>query len=407
MAASPPNAELGLHEHVSRGDESVRQRLLGRATRLVPVLKERAARTEALRQMPPETLRDLVASELIRIGNPRRYGGHGVDLDLGHEVAWELGRGCGSTAWCYSLWTVHNWWLGHFSEKAQEEFFAGGPDALFSSGLNPARGKGEPVDGGFQISGRWSFSSGCDAASWAMVAISGPEPEGLIWLLIPRADYEIVDTWFASGMRGTGSKDVIVKDVFVPAHRALDPNRAGDGDWTGWELHQRPSYRVPLRCLTGWDLAAPLVGVAQGAVDEFAARLRGTSGFGRTADSVALQMRLAEASAEVDAARLIHRNSVGEMLDKAARGEAFTELDRARYRRDKAFLSRLCLQAVNRLFEASGAGAVLESDPIQRFHRDAHAAAHHVALGWDGAAENFGRVALGLEPLPPPWAPRR
>jgi 3-hydroxy-9,10-secoandrosta-1,3,5(10)-triene-9,17-dione monooxygenase len=208
-------------------------------------------------------------------------------------------------------------------------------------------------------------------------------------------------------MRGTGSKDVIVKDVFVPAHRALDPNRAGDGDWTGWELHQRPSYRVPLRCLTGWDLAAPLVGVAQGAVDEFAARLDGTSGFGRTADSVALQLRLAEASAEVDAARLIHRNSVREMFDKAARGEVFTELDRARYRRDKAFLSRLCLQAVNRLFEAGGAGAVLEADPIQRFHRDAHAAAHHVALGWDAAAENFGRVALGLSPSPPPWAPRR
>jgi alkylation response protein AidB-like acyl-CoA dehydrogenase len=379
---------------------NLREELLRRASQLVPVLKERAARTEKLRQIPPETVHDLVSSGLIRIGNPERYGGHAVDVDVAHEVGWELGRGCGSSAWCYSLWTVHNWWLGHFSEKAQEEFFASGPDTLFSSGLNPAGGKAEPVDGGLRISGRWGFSSGCDPATWAMVAIPGPGPNGLIWLLIPRSDYDIVDTWFASGMRGSGSKDVVVKDAFVPAHRALDPNRAGDGDWTGWEVHRRLSYRVPLRCLTGWDLVAPIVGIAQGAVDEFAARLRGTSGPGRTADSVAAQLRLAEASAEVDAARTLHRHDIREMLDKAARGDEFTEGDRARYRRDKAFVAKLSVQAVNRLFEASGARAVLESEPMQRFHRDAHGASHHAALSWDVAAEQFGRHALGLGPGP-------
>jgi 3-hydroxy-9,10-secoandrosta-1,3,5(10)-triene-9,17-dione monooxygenase len=374
--------------------------LFRRAGQLVPVLQERAARTEELRQIPPETVRDLTASGLIRIGNPERYGGHGLDLDIAHEVAWELGRGCGSTAWCYSLWTVHNWWLGHFPEKAQDEFFADGPDTLFSSGLNPAGGRAEQVDGGVRVSGRWSFSSGCDAASWVMVAVPGPEPNGLRWLLLPRADCDIVDTWFASGMRGSGSKDVVVKDAFVPAHRVLDPNRAGDGDWTGWELHRRLSYRAPLRCLTGWDLVAPVVGMAQGAVDDFIVRLRGTSGPGRTADSVALQLRLAEAAAEVDGARTIHRRATREMLDKAARGEAFTEADRARYRRDKAFVAKLSVQAVNRLYEASGAHAVLDSAPIQRFHRDAHAASHHAALGWDIAAEQFGRQALGLALTP-------
>jgi len=383
----------------------MREELLGRASRLVPVLKERAARTEQLRQIPAETVKDLIASGLIRIGNPSHYGGHGVDLDVAHAVAWELARGCGSAGWCYSLWTVHNWWLGHFPERAQEEFFATGPDTLFSSGLNPARGKAEPVDNGFRVSGRWSFSSGCDAATWVMVAVPGAGPDGLIWLLLPRSDYEIVDTWFASGMRGTGSKDIVIKDVFVPTHRALDPNRAGDGDWTGWELHRRPSYRAPLRCLTGWDLAAPLIGIAQGAVDEFASRLRGTSGPGRTAESVPMQLRLAEASAEVNAARTIHEQDIREIIEKGMRGETFTELDRARYRRDKGFLSRLCVQAVNRLFEASG--AVLESDAIQRFHRDAHGASHHTALVWDAAAENFGRVALGLAPSPSPILPRR
>jgi 3-hydroxy-9,10-secoandrosta-1,3,5(10)-triene-9,17-dione monooxygenase len=369
--------------------------LLGRAAQLLPLLRERAAHTEQLRQIPPETVKDLVSSGLVRIGTPPRYGGHGVDIDTGHAVAWELGRACGSTAWCCSLWIVHNWWLGHFPAQAQDDFFASGPDTLSSTCLNPMGGTAEPVSGGFRVSGRWSFSSGCDASTWAMVAVPGARPGTLLWLLLPRGDYTIVDTWFASGMRGTGSNDIVVRDMFVPGHRVLDPDRAGDHDRTGWELHQRPSYRVPLRLLTGWDLAAPLVGIAQGAVDEFTARLRATSGPGRTAESVPLQLRLAEAAAEVDAARTLHRTAVGEMVARAAADETFTELDRARYRRDKAFVARLCVQAVNRLFEGGGARAIVDSEPLQRFHRDAHAASHHAALGWDVAAEAYGKQALG------------
>jgi 3-hydroxy-9,10-secoandrosta-1,3,5(10)-triene-9,17-dione monooxygenase len=369
--------------------------LLRRASELLPVLRERAARAEQLRRLPPESVKDLVSSGLVRIGTPRRYGGNGLDIDAGHAVVWELGRACGSTAWCCSLWIVHNWWLGHFSERAQDDFFASGPDTLASTCLNPAGGTAEPVTGGFRVSGRWSFSSGCEASSWGMVSVSGPGAGTLRWLLLPREDYEIVDTWFASGMRGTGSQDIVVRDTFVPAHRVLDPDRAGDTDRTGWLLHQRPSYRVPLRLLVGWDLAAPLVGIAQGAVDEFTARLRGTTGPGRTADSVPLQLRLAEASAQVDAARTIHQRTVRELVDRAAAGATFTELDRARYRRDKAFVARLCVQAVDRLFEGGGARAIVEADPLQRFHRDAHGASHHAALGWDVAAEAYGREALG------------
>jgi 3-hydroxy-9,10-secoandrosta-1,3,5(10)-triene-9,17-dione monooxygenase len=375
-----------------------RQDVLRTAAELVPVLKERAARTEQLRRLPSETVQDLMASGLIRIGNPRRYGGNGLEVDVAYEVAWELGRGCGSTAWCYALWTVHNWWIGHFPERAQDDLFATGPDTVFSSGLNPTRGKAEPVSGGCRVSGRWSFSSGSDVASWMMVATPGAGRGSLMWHLLPRSDVEIVDTWFASGMRGSGSNDVIVKEAFVPAYRAIDPNRAGDGDWTGWELHQRLSYRVPLRAMTGWDLSAPVVGIAQGAVDEFTARVRESTTPGRNAESSALQLRLAEASAEVDAARALQRHDVCELLDKAARGEAPTEADRARYRRDKAYVAKLCVQAVNRLFEGSGARAVMDSEPIQRFHRDAHAASHHAALSWDVWAEQFGRQAFGLGP---------
>jgi alkylation response protein AidB-like acyl-CoA dehydrogenase len=380
-------------------DTSVsREELRRRTSELVPILKERAARTEQLRQIPPETVQDLVASGLIRLGNPPRYGGLDVEYDAAFDVSWELGRACGSTAWCYSLWTVHNWWVGHFPEQGQEEFFASGPDTLASSVLNPGRGKAEPVPGGFRISGHWSFSSGCDAASWAMVGVLSAN--GLLWALLPRPDYDILDTWFTSGMCGTGSKDIVIRDAFVPAHRTIDPGRAGDGEWTGWELHKRLSYRLPLRCMTGWDLLAPLIGIAQGAVDEFTARLRGTSGPGRTADSVLVQVRLAEAAVEVDAARELHRYSIREILEKAERREKFTHLDRARYRRNKNFAARLCVQAANRLFEASGGHTILESEAIQRCHRDANAASHHQGLSWDAAAEEFGRQALGLPPGP-------
>jgi alkylation response protein AidB-like acyl-CoA dehydrogenase len=380
---------------VTHGAAGTRVEALGRAAALVPVLKARVPRTEQLRQIPAETVRDLAASGLIRIGNPERHGGAGLDVDTVHEIGWELGRGCGSTAWCYSLWATHNWWLGHFPERVQEEFFAGGPDTLFSSGLNPLGGTAKAVDGGFRVSGRWSFSSGCDAAAWVMVAC-GESREQMTWLMLPGADYEIADTWFSSGLCGSGSKDIVVRDAFVPAHRAADPARAGDGDWTGWELHKRVSYRAPLRVLAGWDLAAPIIGIARGAVDEFTAQLHRASGPGRSGDWVPLQLRLAEASAEVDAARALQRADIREILDRAASGETFTPLDRARYRRDKAFAVKLAAQAVNRLFEASGARAIMASEPMQRHHRDAHSASRHAALGWDVAAEEFGRQALAV-----------
>lgn len=173
--------------------------------------------------------------------------------------------------------------------------------------------------------------------------------------------------------------------------------RSGDGDWTGWEIHGQARYRVPIPSLLGWDLVAPGVGIGQGMVDEFTAQLTGTSGPGRTADSEAVQIRLAEASAEVDAARLLMKHNVREMLEQGKRGEPFTLIQRARYRRDKAFVVGLCLRAVNRLFDLSGGHSLFDSVPLQRYHRDIQAVAHRDGLTMDLAGEQYGRVALGLE----------
>lgn len=373
------------------------EELLRRASNMVPVLKERAARTEELRRVPDESVQDIFSSGLYRIGVPQRFGGIDVDYGLILEAGALLGSGCASTAWCYSLWSAHAWLVGHWPLEAQQDVFGNGPDVLCSSSLNPGRRCTlEKTAGGFRLSGRWEFSSGCDSAAWIMLGADGPD--GRLWLLVPRSDYEILDTWFVSGLRGTGSDDIVVEDAFVPDARVLDPEKAGDGDWTGWELHQNDRYRIPVPVLLGWDLVAPIVGIAMGMIEEFTTRFIGTSGPGRTAESGGVQLRLSQASAEVDAARALLRDDIREIFNKAHGGERFSILERARFRRDKAFVTQLCLRAINGLFDLSGGHALFDSAPLQRYHRDAQAVAHRDGLIMDLGGLQYGRVALGLEP---------
>ena len=377
-----------------------RTELLQRAAALVPALADRAAQAEQQRQIPAATIADFKSAGLMRIGAPDRFGGAGLDCDTIFEAAAELGRGCGSSAWCFAVWSIHNWVMGHFPEQAQEEYFAGSPETLSSSAYNPSGAKATPVDGGYRVSGRWDFSSGCDAAVWATLGALGPT--GPLWLLIPSTDYVIDDTWHVAGLRATGSKDIVIEAAFVPAHRVMEIRYLAEAQTVGWELHRRPSYRAPLMTLLPFTLASPVLGMAQGAVESFAAQLsaRRTPTGGTMADSVANHLRLAESSAEVDTARLLMRHDYCEILERAARGEMPPPVDRARYRRDHAYMTRLCVRAIDRLFEAAGGHALYDDNPLQRFYRDAHAASHHTALVWDAPAELYGRVVLGLE-LPP------
>ena len=369
--------------------------LMRRASAMLPALKERAARTEELRRLPEETVADLLASGLYRIGVPIRYGGLDVDYALALDVAAELGRACPATAWCYGLWAAHAWLVGYWPEPAQEEVFGSNPDALCSSSLNVGRSTCTPADSGYRLTGRWEFSSGCDAASWLMLGVPGIGERN--WALVPRGDYTIVDTWFVSGLKGSGSKDIVVEDLFIPAHRILDVTTAGNGNWTGWELHRQSRYRVPIPALLGWDLVAPMLGIAQGMLDEFIAKTAGTAGAAKSADAPAVHIRLSQAAAEIDAGKALMDRDVRETLDRAEAGQTFTMLERAKYRRDKAYVTQLCLQAVNRIFDISGGHGLFESDPLQRFHRDAHAVAHRDTLIMDLGGQEYGRVVLGLD----------
>ena len=378
---------------------TTREELVERASAMVPALQAGALATEKRRQPLPENIAALQAAHLIRAAQPERYGGLGLDFDVVFEVAAELGRGCGSTAWCYSIWASHNWLLALFPEAAQDEYWADTPDTLSSTSFNPARSQATAAPGGYRLSGHWDFSSGSDAAAWALLIANGPE--GLLMLLLPRPDYTILDTWFVSGLKGTGSKDIVVEDAFVPEHRAVPVKDLREATSPGRKLHDTPNQRIPQQCILPFTLASPIIGMARGAVETFEERLR----HGASArDSSPLtgvasyHLRLGEAAAEVWAAQAILRQDCQEIMARARRDEQPSIDDRARYRRDQAYVARLSVRAIDRLFEASGGHGLFDANAMQRFHRDAHAAAHHVGIAWDVMAEQYGRIRAGLEP---------
>jgi alkylation response protein AidB-like acyl-CoA dehydrogenase len=376
-----------------------RDELLGRARALVPALAVRALDAEQRRQIPEQTVRDLWESGLLLAGRPERFGGQPVDFDTLMEVAAVLGEGCGSTAWCYAVWVNHNWLVGLYADPAQQEFYGTAPDVLASSAFNPMGGKVGPAADGYTLHGRWDFSSGADAASWALLGGVTPDA-GPGLFLVPRSRYRIQDTWFVSGLEGTGSKDVVIEEpVFVPSTHFVSYAAAGAGASPGRELSDRPSYRVPMYSILPWTLVAPLIGIAQGAVDGFRDQCRGRlAQVPDSWDPAPALARLAEAAAETDCARLLMVDHLREAIARGAGGAAFPLADRVRYRRDYAFAAGLAVRAVTRLFEASGGHALYREIPIQRHFRDVHAGSHQVAIVWDTAAQSWGRVQVGLQP---------
>jgi 3-hydroxy-9,10-secoandrosta-1,3,5(10)-triene-9,17-dione monooxygenase len=373
-----------------------RDELLERAEALVPVLAERARETERLRRIPDETVRDLREAGLVRLANPERFGGYGLDYDTVLEVTAVLGRGCGSTAWCYSVWSSHNWLLGMYPLPAQEEYFGESPDVLSSSSFAAGDRQLEPTQGGYLIRGTWSFSSGADAAQWVMIGANHPQ-QGPGLCVVPRSEYCIDDNWFVSGLKGTGSKNIVVDTpTFVPEHRFLSYASMTAADTPGRLLHERASYRVPLYAVLSYTLAWPIIGMADGAVREFERRLVGrASRDGRAlADSASLQVLVAESATDVACAYALARQDLAEILDRGRREEPLSQLEVARTRSNQAYVARLALRATNRLFEVSGAHGLFETSAIQRFHRDVNAGSHQTALNWYANAEEYGRGRL-------------
>ncbi len=380
-------------------DEAVR-----RARALAPALRERADRAESERQMEKDTLADLHRAGLFRFHQPRRWGGMELPFVAIFDVPFEIARGCASTAWNVANLGIHHWMLALYDERAQAEIWGPDPDALIASGIAYPQGNGRRVDGGFVVSGFWNFSSGVDPATWNMLAVTVRDGDRVVdhrMCLVPRGEYEIVDDWHVVGMRSTGSKSVRAKDVFVPEYRALCMYLARGGtEFPGAGTNRNPLYRIPLSALGSHCLAAAGVGNAQAAVDLTigAIKERSTNYTGlRMRDFQAVQLRVARAAAQVDAARLSIRTDCLDAERIAQEGRAPTLEEKLRFKRNVAWAMEQCTEAIDSLHALAGANGIYDRYPIQRLFRDQHALSAHIGFSWDAQAGPWALVAMGGE----------
>ncbi|HWE73497.1 MAG TPA: acyl-CoA dehydrogenase family protein [Stellaceae bacterium] len=379
--------------------------LVTRARLLVPVLRQRAAETEKLRRLPDATVADLQEAGLFRLFQPARCGGTEAPLRAFIDIGGTLGRGCGSTSWVYNNLVVHNWMLGYWPAQMQDEIWNADPQALIGSSFVFPGGRAERAAGGYRLSGKWPFSSGIDASSWMMLAApvnsadgKAPEPR---FFVVPKSDYRAIDNWHAMGLAGTGSKDVVVDNIFVPEHRTLSAADGKGGPHPGSKENPGALYKLPWYALFGFVNGATALGIAQGAVEEFIAvtRARVATATGRQlAELATMQLRVAEAATQVDAAETLMLKDCDEAMRIADAGKLASMDEKTRWRRDAAFAVRMTIKAIDLLFAGAGGAAILDSHPLQRALRDAHAAQGHIGLNWDANGTMYGRVALGLDP---------
>jgi 3-hydroxy-9,10-secoandrosta-1,3,5(10)-triene-9,17-dione monooxygenase len=377
---------------------------IARARALVPALRSRAAETEAIRGLPPATVHDLRASGLLRYQMPKRWGGMELPFHAIIDVAAEVARGCASTSWNLHNYANHTWVLAMYDPRAQEEVWGEDPDVLVAGGVAFPQGRGRKVDGGYVIEGHWNFCSGIDPSPWSMFAATirdrddGP-PTDYRLCLVPRGEYEIVDDWHVFGMRGTGSKSVRARSVFVPEHRALSmlAIRGGDG-FPGARANPGPLFRVPLVAMAGYFPCATVLGNAEAALELTLEAISGreTNYTGsRMRDFQTVQLRVAAAASRIAAARRLLRADCEQAWTDACAGRVPDMLAKLAYKRNAAFAAQLCSEAVDALYAVAGANGLYDRYPIQRVFRDAHAAAAHISLSFDTQGAGWGAAALG------------
>jgi 3-hydroxy-9,10-secoandrosta-1,3,5(10)-triene-9,17-dione monooxygenase len=373
-------------------DEAMR-----RAREIVPVLRERAQKCEDARVLLPENEKLLHDTGLFRYHQPKIFGGMELPFIAVVDIVAELARGCPSTAWNVGNLGCHHWILGYYEPETQHEIWDANPDVLIASSIALAAGRGKRVDGGFQVSGKWPFSSGVDNSDWNMLAVTIYEDDKAVdWrlCLVPKSDYKVIDTWYAMGMVGTGSKDIEVKEVFVPERRALALARCRGGlEHPGAALNKGDLFKVPIVASAGHPLSATALGTAEGALEHvrevFLKRI-GTYTGAKVSDFQAVQVKLARARCLIDSARSLMRESALAFQNSSLDTEA-----KLRLRAQNAFAVSQSREAVETLWSFYGANAIYTRDPLQRYLRDVQAASQHFSFNFDIAGSAYGTVALG------------
>lgn len=377
--------------------------VLERVRELLPGIAERAPWADENRVVPEATMRELVDAGVFRMLQPKRYGGAELNPVRFYEVVRAVSAVCGSTGWVTAVLGVHPWQIGLFAEEAQDEVWGDDADTLVSSSYAPV-GRLTPVDGGYRMSGRWSFSSGCDHARWALlgglVVEQAGRPVDFLSVLVPRAEYEIVDVWDTIGLRGTGSNDIVVDDAFVPSHRILRNYDQAHLRGPGQAVNNGPLYRMPFGAVFTTTVTAPVVGAVQGCFDAFVTsmreRVRLSLGGGQFAEDPFAQVAVARAASEIDAALLQLDRNIDEMYQLVSAGDDLPMELRLRTRRDQVRATERALQAIDILFKTAGGNSLRRGNPIERAWRDAHAGSVHVANDVERTLAMYGKGAFGL-----------
>ena len=376
--------------------------LLEAARSLVPRLAERAAAANAARQLPAETIAEYHAVGILRILQPRRFGGMQGRFSLFSRIVEELTWGCASSAWVYAVLAEHQWIIAQYPVRAQIDVWGDDPLAVASSSLAP-RAAARPVPGGWRLSGRYPFSSGCDWAQWAILgAFLGEmgDPQSIAYLLAPLAEAEIVDDWQTLGLAGTGSKSLVLRDVFVPAHRMVMVADLFAGTPPGAMVHpDYPVLRAPRGFLVSYSLPPVCIALGRRALDIACAALAGrvSRGVSRLAQSEVVQMAVGEAAAAIDAATLLLHTGREFSTEAVSSGRRIGEAEALRARRDMVFAQHQVGWAVERLCEMDGARWVYDSDVLGVIRRDVMTILTHHAASRAAAMAPYGRMLLAAD----------
>jgi 3-hydroxy-9,10-secoandrosta-1,3,5(10)-triene-9,17-dione monooxygenase len=406
MGPSAPSDTVGTLPQTARRDFSAvgSDEAMRRAREIAPVLRERAQRAEDARMLIRENEQLLHETGLFRFHQPKIFGGMELDFVAVVDIPAELARGCPSTAWNVGNVACHHWILGYYDPETQHEVWDANPDALIASSIALAAGRGRRAAGGFIVNGRWPFSSAVDNSDWNMLAISVYDDDGktpIDWrlCLVPKSDYEIIDTWYTMGMAATGSKDVAVTELFVPERRALALQRCRGGlGHPGGAINTGPLFGIPIVAASGHPLAPAALGAAEGAYELFVAAMAKRSGTytgARVADFQAVQIKVARARCLIDSARHLLRRSAIELHAAAERDEVPDLETKLRFRAHSALAVSQSREAVETLWSCYGAQGLYTRDPLQRHLRDVMAINQHFSFNFDIAGAAYGLHALG------------
>ena len=373
--------------------------MLDRARALVPRLAGRAPAAAAARRLPVETIAEYHAAGVLRILQPKRFGGIQGRFSLFSRIVEELTYGCASSAWVYAVLAEHQWIIAQYPEKAQIDVWGDDPEAVASSSLAP-RAAAKRVAGGWRLSGRFPFSSGCDYAQWAILGAFLAEmgdPRHIAYLLAPLAEVEIVDDWQVLGLAGTGSKSLALHDVFIPEHRCVMVSDLFAGTPPGALVHpDYPVLRAPRGFLVSYSLPPVAIALGRRALDIACAALAGrvSRGVTKLAESEVVQMAIGEAAAAIDVATMLLHTGRESSTAAVSSGRKITEAEALRARRDMVYAQHQVSWALDRLCEMNGARWVYDSDQLGAIRRDVMTILTHHAASRQAAMAPYGRMLL-------------